>query len=209
MFYRRIAVGLFLPLCCMVAAGKNKKKVILPTDVLQAQTVLVVIEPGAGETIDAPMANRIARDDVEKALMNWGRFRMAVNASDADLIISVRKGSGRVAQPTIGGVPDNNRPVILQPSDSGGRVGGQTGAPPPLSNPTTSEPRPQGPYPQAEVGESDDMFTVYRGKRDNPLDSPPVWRYAARDGLRSPSVPAVGEFRKTIVEAEKQQANNP
>jgi len=209
MFYRRIAVGLLLPVCCLVATGKNKKKVILPADVLQAQTVLVVIEPDAGETIDAPMANRTARDDVAKALMNWGRFRMAVNASDADLVISVRKGSGRVAQPTIGGVPDNNRPYILQPSDSGGRVGSQKGGPPPLSNPTTSEPQPQGPYPQAEVGESDDMFTVYRGKRDNPLDAPPVWRYAARDGLRSPSVPAVGEFRKAIVEAEKQQANNP
>jgi len=52
------------------------------------------------------------------------------------------------------------------------------------------------------------VFLVFRGQRENALDYPPVWRYMAKDGLRSPSVPAVEEFRKTIVEAEK-QANNP
>jgi hypothetical protein len=50
---------------------------------------------------------------------------------------------------------------------------------------------------------------VYRGRRENALDSPAVWRYVARDALRHPGVPAVDEFRKTIVDAEKQQANNP
>jgi hypothetical protein len=53
------------------------------------------------------------------------------------------------------------------------------------------------------------MFAVYRGRRDDPLDSTPVWRLSAKDALRSPSVPAVDEFRKLIVEAEKQQAANP
>jgi len=36
-----------------------------------------------------------------------------------------------------------------------------------------------------------------------------VWRYVGKDGLRSPGVPAVDEFRKAVVEAEKQLANNP
>jgi len=207
MLHRRSALVSLLLLCCLAAGAKNKKKFILPADVLQAQTVLVVIDPDAGEAIDAPMANRNARNDVERALMNWGRFRLAMSAADADLVISVRKGSGKVAQPTIGGIPDNNRPVILQPSDSGPRVGAQRGTPPPLSDPTGSQ--QQTPHPQVEVGHPDDMFTVYRGQRDNALDYPPVWRYAARDALRSPGVPAVDEFRKAIVEAEKQQANNP
>ena len=206
MVCRRILAFSMLLLCGVVGTAKNKKKVILPTDVLQAETVLVVIDPDAGMAIDDPMANRHARDDVERALMSWGRFRLAMSSADADLVISVRKGSGRIAEPTIGGIPDD-RPVIIQPSPTDPRVGGQRGTPPPLGDPTGS--RSPGPHPQVETGPSQDMFLVYRGKRDNPLDSPPVWRYMAKDALRSPGVPAVDEFRKTIVEAEKQQANNP
>jgi len=48
---------------------------------------------------------------------------------------------------------------------------------------------------------------VYRGKdhgeRENPLDSPPVWRDIAKDALRSPNVPAVDQFRKAVDETEK------
>jgi hypothetical protein len=201
---RNLAVS-FLLFCCITAGAKNKKKFILPTDVLQAQSILVVIDPDAGMAVDAPMANRTARNDVERALMNWGRFRLALNVADADLVISVRKGSGKIAQPTIGGMPDD-RPDVLQPSRSDPRVGAQQGPPPPLSDPTGRQSR--GPHPQLETGSPEDMFLVFRGQRENALDYPPVWRYMAKDGLRSPSVPAVEEFRKTIVEAEK-QANNP
>ena len=207
MLSRRTTLVSLLLLSSLAAAGKNKKKIILPTDVLQAETVLVVIDPDAGEAIESPMANRTARNNVETAIMNWGRFRLAQTAYDADLIIAVRKGNGRMAQPTIGGIPDD-RPVILNPSESGPRVGGQAGTPPPLSQPTPGA-QQQGPHPQVEMGQSEDMFAVYRGKRENPLDSPPVWRYVAKDGLRSPGVPAVDEFRKVLLEAEKQQANNP
>jgi hypothetical protein len=205
-YHKRIVFSLLLS-GCMVSAGKDKNKAVLPVDVLQAQTVLVVVDPDAGTAIDAPMANRKAQEDVEKALMNWGRFRIALNVSDADLIITVRRGNGKMAQPTVGGIPTNNRPVIFEPTDSGGRGGVQTGTPPFPGDPTSAQPR--SPYPQAEVGSTQDMFVVYRGRHDNPLDSPPVWRYTAKDALRSPSVPAVDEFRKTIIEAEKQQGNKP
>ena len=47
---------------------------------------------------------------------------------------------------------------------------------------------------------------VYRGKQDNAIDTPSVWLYSAQDALRSPGVPAVDEFRKVIIEAEKQAA---
>jgi hypothetical protein len=204
--HRSLALCLLL-VCGLVAAGKDKKKVILPADVLQARTVLVVIDPDAGVALDAPMANRTAQEDVEKALMNWGRFNIAPDVSTADLVISVRKGNGKMAQPTVGGVPINNRPVIMEPTDSGIGMGGHTGNPSQAGDPTNSQ--PQGPHPQAEVGPSDDMFVVYRGKRDDALDSPAVWRYSARDALRSPGVPAVEAFKKVITEAEKQQAATP
>lgn len=205
-YHRSLSFSLFL-VCCLVAAGKDKKKVLLPTDVLEARTVLVVIDPEAGVAIDAPSANRTAQEDVEKALMNWGRFTLAPDVSTADLVISVRKGNGKVAEPTIGGVPINNRPVILEPTDSGVGIGGHRGNPPQVGDPTNSQ--PQSPRPQVEVGQAQDMFVVYRGKRDNALDYPAVWRYSAKDALRSPGVPAVDVFRKLIAEAEKQQAATP
>ncbi|MGA9584724.1 MAG: hypothetical protein WBQ95_05305 [Terracidiphilus sp.] len=194
-------------MCCLVAAGKDKKKIILPTDVLEARTVLVVIDPEAGIAVDAPNANRTAQGDVEKALMNWGRFTLAPDVSTADLVISVRKGNGKVVQPTIGGVPTNNRQVIFEPTDSGAETGGHRGTPSQAGDPTNAQ--PQDPHPQIEAGPAQDMFAVYRGKRDNALDAPPVWRYSTQDALSSPSVPAVGAFRKLIVEAEKQQAAKP
>jgi hypothetical protein len=63
-----------------------------------------------------------------------------------------------------------------------------------------------GPHPQEEIGQSQDTFVVYRGNRDRPLELPPVWRYASKDGLESPNVPAVEQFQKVVAEAEKQQA---
>ena len=46
---------------------------------------------------------------------------------------------------------------------------------------------------------------MYRGGVGDPLDSPAVWRYIAKDCLRAPTVSAVEAFRKAIAEAEKLQ----
>lgn len=209
MRYRRVlATSLVLVMCSVLAAGKGKKKkILLPADVLQARTVLVVIDPDAGVSPDAPNANRAAQEDVEKALTKWGRFELAIDVSTADLVVTVRKGNGKIAQTTIGGLPANSRPVILEPTDSGGRAGGGT-VPPLGGNSPAGAQRPE-PSPQVEVGAAEDVFVVYRGKRDDPLDAPSVWRYSAKDALSSPGVPAVDVFRKLIADAEKQQAPNP
>ena len=94
---RRILALSVLLLSCLVGTAKDKKKVLLPADVLQAQTVLVVIDPNAGIDAQNPNANRTAQEDVEKALMKWSRFSLALDARTADLIITVRKGSGKIA----------------------------------------------------------------------------------------------------------------
>lgn len=209
---KSLAISVLL-LSSLVAAAKDKKKTLLPADILQAQTVLVVIDPNAGMDIQDPNANRIAQVDVEQALMKWGRFSLAMDASTADLIITVSKGNGKIVQPTIGGVPNNNRPVIFDPSDSGGRIGarqGSTGNPGDPSNPQSPS---SSPRPEIAAGQSQDMFVVYRSNRndphDTPLDTPAVWRYTSGDALHSPDVPAVDEFRKLIAESEKQLAGKP
>ena len=58
-------------------------------------------------------------------------------------------------------------------------------------------------------GCAEDPLKVFRGKRDDALDWPPEWYYSAKSALKSPTVPAVDEFRKVIAEAEKQRAKTP
>jgi hypothetical protein len=189
----------------LFASAKEKDKVVLPADVPQAQTVLVVIMPEAGEPLADPTANRKAREDVEKALMKWGRFRLVMEASTADLVVAVRKGTKQAITPVIRGGPVDTRPVILEPTEGNTRVGGQQGRPPDLTRGGNGT-QDSGPRMGTEAGPSEDIFEVYRGKTEYPLDSSPVWRYMAKDSLRSPTVPAVDEFRKIIAAAEKAAA---
>jgi hypothetical protein len=198
----RLSSLVFLTALLVVPANaKDKKKSTLPEEVLRATTALVVISPDAGEPVNQPMANATARDSVEKALTEWGRFRLVMAGEEADLVIAVRTGSGRMVQPTIKGGPIDQRPGTAQSTDSGIRIGGQQGQPPPLSDPGAG---PQnGPRMSNEVGASEDTFEVYRGHGQYPLDSPAVWRYIAKDCLREPNVTAVEEFRKAIAKAQQ------
>jgi hypothetical protein len=196
---------LTLSLC---AFAKDKKTVPLPADVLKAHTVLVIVDPSAGVDVQDPNANRLARVAVEQALEKWGRFTPVEEGYTADLIIMVRKSNGKIVQPTIGGTSANGIPPVnvgstTDPNQTTTRVGGRW--------PTGDQsPNPQ---PQIEAGPTEDTFVVYRGNKDDqywsPLDAPAVWRYSAKNGLASRSVPAVEAFRKVIAESEKQQASTP
>ena len=205
-----LAVSVLL-LWCLTGVAKDKKKALLPADVVAARTVLVIIDPDAGIDAEHPNANRLAREDVEQALMKWGRYSLVLESQTADLIITVRKGSGKVAQPTIGGVPQNNDIGVIQPTDSGGRVGIRQGNPALAGGPLN--PQSTGPRPQLEAGESQDMFVVYRNNKENPsgspLNTPAVWRYSATDALASPEVPAVAVFRDVISKSEKALNKTP
>ena len=94
---------------CANAKDKDKKKPSLPEYVLRASTVLVVVSPDAGEPLERPTANADARDNVEKALMEWGRLHPVMDGADPDLVIAVRTGAGKMVQPSIKGGPIDNR----------------------------------------------------------------------------------------------------
>ena len=199
-----------LPILLVASAvnAKDKKKPSLPELVLRARTVLVVVRPGAGEPVDHPTANATARENVEKALMEWGRLEPVLDGQEADLVIAVRTGTGRIAGPTMKGGPIDTRPAVGQSTDSTIRVGAQQGHAPPLNDPSMG-PRESGPRIGNEVGSSEDSFEVYLGNTQYPLDSSPVWRYVAKDCLRAPTISAVEEFRKAIVESEKPKQKKP
>jgi hypothetical protein len=209
---RKVFAVTAIILCSAFASAK--KKAILPADVLRARTVVVIIDPNAGVDVRDPNANRAARADVEKALDQWGRFALVQEALTADLVITVRKGNGKLVQPTIGGTPINGTPPVngsttSTPTQSTTRAGVRWGG----GNPNDpSSAQPSTPEPQIEAGSSQDMFVVYRGTTDpnsSPLDAPSVWRYSGKDALASPSVPAVEAFRKLIAESEKELASHP
>lgn len=186
------------------AYAKDKKKTALPDYVLKATTVLVIINPDAGEPVDEPTANVTARNSVEEALRDWGRFKPVVTGQEPDLVIAVKTGNGRWVQRSIKGSPMDTR-IGIGPPSNGSNRGGPPGQPPsPIDDPMG--PSTAGPHTTNQIGANEDTFEVYRGGTARPLESSPLWRYIARDCLREPNVPAVEEFRKAIAEAEKQQA---
>lgn len=198
------AIAAFAVCILISAAGFAKdKKNILPAYVLSARTVEVIIDPAAGISIDDPRANEIARADVEAALRTWGRFEL-ITTGHADLVIVVRTGHGRAVDSTI------HDPRQNDPMSASGGVGAENSRPPGLprsaSGPGMTNDRP---YPQTEIGGTDDSFMVYRGDVDKPMDSVPAWRYVSSDALQPHSVPAVDRFRKAIADAEKAAAKGP
>ena len=207
--FRRVSIVFLsiLFLLLLQLQAKDKKKQTLPEDVLRAQTILVVIHPDAGEALTAPLANRNAQDEVERAITKWGRFNLVMDAYTADLIIAVRKGNK--SGPIIAHSPADNRPVIFQPGIPDARIGQQTGRPPDLSQPPPGDMGNRSPQLGAQVFSSDDTFEVYWGRVEYPLDTSPVWRYIAKDSLNAPQDKAVEEFRKVIDESEKQSKHKP
>jgi hypothetical protein len=216
-----MVAGLLLP---SLTFARDKPKSTLPLDILQAHTVSIVIDPDAGVSMDDPRANEVAQRDVETALLNWGRYQPILNGPNADLIIVIRRGTGKLASGTIHDPRQGRRPVAIDPTDTGIDVGAEHGQPPPYAGdlPDASQGSAGGPlndpmnrpidrpHPQAEIGSSaEDSFLVYRGRIDQPLDAPPVWRYQAKNALKPHTVPVVDIFRKAVVEADQAAAKQP
>jgi hypothetical protein len=224
-FAATMLAGLLLP---SLALAKNKEKPTLPAYVLQARTVVVLIDPSAGVSLDDPRANEVAQRDVETALLNWGRYQTVLVGHSADLVIVIRRGTGKMADGSIRDPRQGQRPGAVDPTDTGVAVGVQHGPPPPYTGPgnipdasqgpaeTQTQNMPGGPisgrpYPQAEAGTSiaEDSFLVYQGNVNDPLDAPPVWRYETKSALKPHTVPAVDAFRKAVSDAEQAQAKQP
>jgi hypothetical protein len=201
----RVAIAFVLLAACPLALAKNKKKQVLPDYVLRAERVYVVIAADAGEPVTNPTANRTAQEDVEKALLRWGRFTLVMESSTADLVIAVRKGMG--SGMVIRNAPQDKRPVIYQPNPSDAGIGGRMGRTGDVTDQTGNEDR--GPRLSNQFGSSEDSFEVYMGGGEYPLDAPSVWRYTAKNALSGPQVPAVEQFKKVFEEAQKQSQQKP
>jgi hypothetical protein len=207
---RGVSTLLTIGLLVTVPVLAKSKDKTLPPYILQAHTVAVIIDPVAGIDPEDPQANRIAQNDVETALMNWGRYQRVMGPQGADLIIVIRKGHGRLVDATITDPMQNNRPGAINATDNGMGVGMQNpnrqsnvGDPNGTGQQTQQRPTTQ---PQMEIGGTNDSFVVLDGTVAKPLNGAPGWRYMAPDGLRPHSVPAVEEFKKAVAAADRAAA---
>ena len=115
----------------------------------------------------------------------------------------MRKGTGKAANPTINCGPVDTRPGTIETTDNQIRIGAQQGRPPDLTRQGTP---PEPAHAGMEAGAEDDTFMVFQGGGLRyPLENAPVWRYIAKDGLKSPRVEAVEEFREESEKAAAQK----
>ena len=203
-----VPLALLLALTAGAKDKKDKNKSQISPLILRAQSVRVVIDPYAGEPLDQPQSNAMARENVEKALTEWGRFRVSVlDGEETDLVIAIHTGDDRMARPTIRGGPIDQRAGVGQETPGTIRMGGQRGQPPFNDPMDPSNPQNQGPAGVGnEIGPRTDSFMVYQGRTwvGNSPDSSPLWRYEVKHSLdATPQVKAVEEFRKVIADAEK------
>jgi hypothetical protein len=195
--------------CLFVSSAsfaKKKEKPVLSEVVLKAQTVMVIIQPGVGEPLNNPTANSKAREEVEKALLTWGRFRLVQETANADLIIAVKPGAEKAVTPVITGGPIDKRPVTLQTAGNQTRIGAKQGQPPDGTY-DPGAPSSNGRAQQStEIGPSEDSFVVYLGGETFQPTNASLWSYRAKNALRPPNVTAVQQFHQAITEAEQAAA---
>jgi hypothetical protein len=99
---------------------------------------------------------------------------LTLDAELADLVVGVRKGTGKIANPTVNGGPVNSRPGTVEATDDVIRVGVMKGRPPdvtqsggPLGTNGTGGSTTDK-HTGVEVGEQGDMFKVFQGKVQYP-----------------------------------------
>ena len=163
-----ISILLFLASGFAVAQGFNP----LPKLAVHARYVFVTTNTGDDLTSPQMMADdRQAVVDVQNAIKKWGRYALAYNAKDADLILLVRKGHIVESQP-------------------GMRVGAGSTTKPSI-----------GANVPTDMGDPRDMLALYDATAG--LDSSPLWRQLAADGLNPPQMSLVGDLRAAVDKTAK------
>lgn len=187
------------------ALAKKKEKAPLSELVVKAQSVAVLILPGTRESFADPVGNRRAQEDVEKAFMKWGRYQLKQEAFTADLVIGVRKGTGTVASPTVGGPIPDTRPATIETTDNAIRIGAQKGQPPgqTQSGDAGAAGTNGGATTGVQGGGAEDVIEVFIGGDGYSADSAPIWVCRKVDGLKAPTMSAVEQFKKAVEETEK------
>lgn len=181
------SVALVLALAAPLAFAKDKKKKDVPAILNAARFVYVEAEDGDIMNPRLFPEDREAIADVQDELKDWNRYAVALNQSDAELVMVVRKGRLVGAQAHGGGgigtgpelngnYPGSRNPA--DPNSRGGRVSTEVGA-------------------RAEAGPPEDMLRVYAVKPDGSRGGL-LWTGAMQDGLSAPQVLLVKRLKQEV-----------
>jgi len=165
------------------AQKKNKNKDQLPAIFVQAQ--FVYVEAYDGDEYDPRLLpeDRKAIAQVAEAIQKWGRYRLTMHRTDADLVIIVRKGRLASATGRVGVSVDNAPTSVQFPPGNKAETTTRVGA-------------------GAEVGPPDDLLSVHmvtNGRLGSPL-----WRKTQKDGLQAPELTLFRNFRDEVEAAAAQ-----
>jgi hypothetical protein len=184
--FKSIAVVLLCGSSLLLA--QHKKKPAVSAIFQNAHYVYVQAQDGDITNPRLFPEDRQAISDVEDAIRDWHRYTLAINSSQADLIIIVRKGrlAGLQGHGGISAGPHPMPPIA---------PGGQN----PSQNPSQNQDADQigG---RAEVGPDSDLLRVY-GTNPEGRRIGPIWTGEQADGLGAPDVPLLQQLRSAVERA--------
>jgi hypothetical protein len=190
MTIRRTTVFFLLVLFVCQSAAKDKKH--LPDELLTAKTFAIVVDVDSHEVATNPNIQETLQKELETAIVNWGRYRLAPRAT-ADLLIVAHMG--HVNPPSVTSRPD--KPEWTNPNTGPGPYPGTPG----MRNPGLGAPDRDA----ARLRSEEDSFEVYPAKTANLTEAARLWQYRAALALRGPKIAAIEKFRKAIDASEKQK----
>jgi hypothetical protein len=160
---------------------KPSKNPDAPAMLTTAQFVFV--EPYVGSVYDASTSpeDRDAVNNVVDALHDWGYYKLALHAKQADLIIMVR--TGRASRSYSGVHVQTGRIDPNAPSPPGTGLGGREGV---------------------AAGPDEDLFWVY-WQKDGKLNGP-IWQQNLKNGLDGPTLVLFQNFKDAVIARIAEQA---
>jgi hypothetical protein len=176
-----------------LASGQSGNQAKKPSAIL-ATAQFVSVEPYSGT--DNPAAindphvsveDREAVANVQKAILNWGQYKITIRRSETDLVIFVRKG--RIASANGG--------IHVHAGNRNSTPGG----------PTQPDDHAVGGLGGGEVGANEDIFWVYSLDPEGKLTGP-IWRKNLKDGLDAPELVLFEKFKKDVATSVALQAKN-
>jgi hypothetical protein len=178
---RLTIAGLYVVLQC--AAVFAQKQPELPKMITNAQFVFVETEYGSIEdtVVDSGVSpeDRAAVGRLQEALRSWGRYKLTMRRSDADIVLVVRKGrlASAIAGVRIRTSSDRTQTAI-------------------------------GPDFGAEAGNPKDYLSVHLRNPDGTL-SAPLWKDSLDKGLNSPQLALFQRFKNEVERASTGQQKKP
>jgi hypothetical protein len=194
----KVIILLLLLLPTVAAAQKKEKKTTLPEVFDHARYVYVKAIDGDEFKRDLDTADRLAIADVKDALKKWGRYTLAYDIENADLVIVIRKG--RLASARAGGdMNDDQDPFGGGPM--GGQPGGGRGA---------GQQRTRGPAVGVggETGPEEDLLEVRQPTTNGKL-SGPIWAHTFANGLNPPRLLLFVQLRDEVEKTYPKAPANP